>query len=420
MSTIKVNAIQHTTANASNMTLFANGNVAMTTANTTLTVGNTTISNSGISVAGAAINPLATGMRNKFINGDMRVDQRYSGSANTINTGASQYILDRWAFNNGSGTGVYTVRQMDSANTSASNYESGSAPPGFINSFKMTVTTANTTTSSSSYAGFWQPVEGLTITDLDWGKSTAKPVTLSFWVKSNITGQFSWAIFNYNSTRVYPASVTINSANTWEYKSFTIPGDTTGTWLTNNSVGLYFQLWPVLGSSYLTSSAGWNASALYGITGQTNWAATVGNTFYITGVQLEAGAVATPFEWRHYGHELALCQRYLPAFRYDGIGATAYVNMCSMYSTGTTGLIHLFLPVTTRVPPTGITTSGASTFSISDGDSGAALTALTFSAATDKNMSLNFSVGSARTAFRPHHMYSATSASYIFGTGCEL
>jgi hypothetical protein len=390
----------------------------MLTANSTLFVGNTAISNAGISISGSAVNTLTPGMRNRIINGDMRIDQRYAGSANTLNVGASQHILDRWGLNNNSGTGIFTIRQMDSANTSASNYEASSAPAGFINSMKLTVTTANTTTSSTSYSGLYQGVEGLNIIDLDWGKSTAKPITVSFWVKSNITGQFSWAIFNQSSGRIYPSSVTINSTNTWEYKSFTVPGDTTGTWLVNNSTGLYFQLWPVLGSNYLTSSTGWNSSGgLYGLTGQTNFMATVGNTFYITGVQIEVGTTATPFEFRQFGQELALCQRY-----YQRLYGPS--NLFGYWDGSNYGYVGYCLPVTMRTAPTSIGYSSLSHFVINNSGVGNPTpNAMSLDAGTSNPSVINIYVAVASggsSGGKATRLLTSTSTAYIEILGGEL
>lgn len=318
MSTIRVNSIQHTTANSGNMILHANGNVSMLTANSTLFIGNTSISNAGISVSGSAISSFG-GMRNRIINGAMMIDQRYAGVANTVASSASNYyVIDRFFHGNIGTTGTYTVQQMNGANTSASNYESGSVPSsgGFINSMKLTVGTANTSTPSGGFTGVYHAIEGLNTYDLGWGTSAAKSITVSFWTKSSITGQFSAGIWNPSATQTYPMSFTISQANTWQFVTIVVPGSTTGTWLTNNNAGIYFAIFPSLGSVYLSSSTGWTSN-LYGLTGQTNWMATSGNTFYITGLQIEAGTVATPFEFRQYGQEFALCQRYYETLNND-------------------------------------------------------------------------------------------------------
>lgn len=274
--------------------------------------GNVAVSgaNSYININGSNVSPFTGMMKNRIINGDMRIDQRYAGTSNTINSNAQyQYNLDRWYFLNYTG-GVFTVQQMNSSNSSVSNYEAGSAPTGFLNSTKMVVSTANSSIAATSFCRILQTIEGINIADLDFGKSTAKSVTLSFWVKSSLTGSYTATILNALGNRVNPQQYTINAANTWEYKTITYTGDTTGTWWINNTQGLYVDFWLAGGSSYVTSSPGWNSSNYYEITGQSNWLATVGNTFYITGVQLEVGTVATPFEFRQYGTELALCQRY--------------------------------------------------------------------------------------------------------------
>jgi hypothetical protein len=330
MSTIKVNAIQHTTANASNMTLFANGNVAMTTANTTLTVGNTTISNSGISVAGAAINPLATGMRNRIINGAMTIDQRNVGASLTPTDG--QFTVDRWQF-------------WCSAASKATVQQSTTVPAGFKNSVVITASSSYTAGSSEIFS-YIQPIEGLNCYDLLWGSSSALPVTLSFWVRSSLTGTFSGWIRNNAGTRSYVFSYTINSANTWEYKTVTIPGDTTGTWLTTAGVGIYVGFSVGAGATYSTTAGSWNGSSYYNVTGGQSLVGTSGATLYLTGVQLEAGTVATPFEWRHYGQELALCQRYCFVKTYpDNIGAGIWYTASSI-------VVNIAFPVVMRATPT--------------------------------------------------------------------
>lgn len=329
--------------------------------------GNVAVSgaNSYININGSNVSPFTGMMKNRIINGDMRIDQRFAGASNTVPTSINNfYVLDRFFHGNYSGTGTYSVRQMNGANSSVSNYESGSVPStgGFINSMKLTVGTANTSTASDGFTGIYQAIEGLNTADLSWGTSAAKSITVSFWVKSSITGQFSSAIWNSSATQTYPMSFTISQSNTWQFVSFVVPGSTTGTWPTNNNAGLNFAIFPSLGSAFLTSSTGWTSN-LYGLTGQTNWMATSGNTFYVTGIQIEVGTQATPFEFRQYGTELSLCQRY-----YYQIGGT---NAYDIFSSGAIGSVNgtyygggiVYYPVTMRATPTIANTgSWASTY----------------------------------------------------------
>ena len=236
--------------------------------------------------------------RNRIINGDMRIDQRNAGASVSM-TASSPYILDRWRFwaNGDSGSASYTVQQ------------SSTAPAGFTNSCLITQT-ASFSPTGSQYNIFAQYIEGNNVADLGWGTANAKTVTLSFWVRSSLTGTFGGVVSNASQARSYPFTYTISSADTWEYKTITVPGDTSGTWLTTNGIGLevYWQLG--VGSSYLGTAGSWAGAVYLGATGATQITATNGATLYITGVQLEAGSVATPFERRLYGQELALCQRY--------------------------------------------------------------------------------------------------------------
>jgi hypothetical protein len=209
----------------------------------------------------------------------------------------SSYTLDRWSA---------TVPTPASCTVT----QSSVAPVGFTNSLALTVTTGGTVGSDVNF--LYQAIEGFNCADLGFGTANAKTITVSFWVRSSVTGSFGGSLRNASggTFRSYPFSYTISSANTWEQKSVTIAGDTTGTWATNNGAGIY--LFFDLGSGAATGTAdSWQASNLIGATGtQTALMTTNGATFYITGVQLEVGTQATSFEYRQYQQELALCQRY--------------------------------------------------------------------------------------------------------------
>jgi hypothetical protein len=240
------------------------------------------------------------GFRNRIINGDMRIDQRNAGAAVTIN-GSGTYTLDRW-YSDDVSDGSWTIQQ------------SSVAPAGFTNSLLVTVTAADTSLAATDRCRLIQQVEGFNSADLAWGTASASPVTLSFWVRSSVTGTFSGSLLNSAENRSYPFTYTVNSANTFEYKTITIAGETSGTWVTNNGVGIRV-VWSLgMGSNFNGTAGAWNTSTNFAATGATNLIATNGATFYITGVQLEAGSVATPFERRPYGTELALCQRYFQTY----------------------------------------------------------------------------------------------------------
>ena len=163
---------------------------------------------------------------------------------------------------------------------------------------------------SGDYFDLVQKIEGYNVADLGYGASGASTVTLSFWVRSSLTGTFGGALYNSAANRTYVFSYTINSANTWEQKSVTIAGDTSGTWLTSNGIGIYVQFSLGMGSTYSGAAGSWSSTLYLSVTGAQSVVGTNGATFYITGVQLELGTVATPFESRLYGYELGLCQRY--------------------------------------------------------------------------------------------------------------
>jgi hypothetical protein len=252
----------------------------------------------------AAASPF--GLKNRIINGDMRINQR--NSTVTI-TNADTYSVDRFFGTGQASDGVFTLQQ------------STTAPTGFNNSLLATVTTADSSIGSSQYYLFIHRIEGYNIADLGWGTANAKTVTLSFWIRSSVTGTFGGSLRNSAADRSYPFSYTISAANTWEQKTITIAGDTSGTWLTDNGIGISIAWSLGDGSSRLNTAGAWAAGSYSGATGQTNLIATNGATLYITGIQLEVGSTATPFERRQYGNELALCQRYYQKYSdYDSLG----------------------------------------------------------------------------------------------------
>jgi hypothetical protein len=242
--------------------------------------------------------PNTFGFKNRIINGACVIDQRNAGASVTLNNTAS-YTLDRWYDRcvGGAGSAVMTVQR------------STTAPAGFINSKLTTVTTSKSPAVSEQF-WFYQAVEGLNMADFGMGTASAVTFTLSFWVRASVTGTYSVAFQNSAQNRSYVATYTVNAANTFEYKTVTITGDTTGTWLTDNGVGMYVFFDTGSGSNFNATAGAWTAGTYYRTSGSVSLIANSGATFYITGVQLERGSAATSFDFRSYGTELHLCQRY--------------------------------------------------------------------------------------------------------------
>jgi hypothetical protein len=236
-------------------------------------------------------------MKNKIINGAMVIDQRNAGASVTpVNSG---YTLDRWQF----------LLAQASKLTCQQNAGSVTPPTGFTNYLGITSSSAYTVGAAETFA-LAQSIEGFNASDLGWGTASAKTVTLSFQVYSSLTGTFGGSLTNSAYTRSYPFSYSIPVANTWTTVSVTIAGDTTGTWLGTNNTAIRVAFGLGCGSSVSGTAGSWSATAYTSATGATSVVGTSGATFYITGVQLEVGSSATGFEYRQYGQELALCQRY--------------------------------------------------------------------------------------------------------------
>jgi hypothetical protein len=239
------------------------------------------------------------GFRNRIINGDMRIDQRNAGASVTPTTSTFGYPVDRF----------FVEVSQNSKLTTQQNAGSVTPPSGFTNYAGITSSSAYSVLTAD-YFHISQRIEGFNVADLGWGTANAKTVTLSFWVRSSLTGTFGGSLTNGNFNRSYPFTYSISAANTWEQKSVTVAGDTTGTWLTNNGEGLRLYISVGAGATYSGTAGAWAGSGYTSATGATSVVGTNGATLYITGVQLEVGSVATPFERRPYTTELQLCQRY--------------------------------------------------------------------------------------------------------------
>jgi len=293
----------------------------------------------GITLDGQFNSASSMGFKNRILNGAMVIDQRNAGASVTPSAGT--YTLDRYAF---------TVTAASKL-TCQQNAGSITPPVGFKNYLGITSSSAYSIGSGDLFQ-VYQAIEGLNIYDLAWGTANATTVTLSFWVRSSLTGTFGGAIQNSAQNRSYPYSYTILAANTWEQKSITIAGDTTGTWLTTNGVGMYVGFGLGAGSTYSGTAGAWAGANYNSATGATSVVGTNGATFYITGVQLEKGSTATSFDYRPYGTELALCQRY-----FQNINKDYMPYNVPIFNGGSNTLWAFTFPVIMRAGPT-LTYSG--------------------------------------------------------------
>jgi hypothetical protein len=301
---------------------------------------------SKIDEAGLASSAQFTGFKNRIINGAMVIDQRNAGASVTPTTNFT-YTLDRWV----AGliqSSKFSVQQ---------NAGSVTPPAGFTNYLGITSLSAYSV-ASTDYFNINQFIEGFNWADFGFGTANAQTATLSFWVRSSLTGTFGGVLGNSAGSRTYPFTYTISAANTWEQKTVTIAGDTSGTWIgATNGIGA--RLWINLGagSTFSGTAGAWSSSNLVAPTGATSVVGTNGATFYITGVQLEKGSTATSFDYRPYGTELALCQRYYT--RFSSITLEAYQG-----AAGFTRALNTIvpLPVEMRTTPTRtVVSAGSST-----------------------------------------------------------
>ena len=296
-----------------------------------------------VSIAQSGANNVT--MRNRIINGAMMIDQRNAGASATASTATYTFFTDRFK--------VYS-----SGASKLSGQRTTTAPSGFINSLVLTSLAATSPASGDEYQ-LYAPIEGYNIADLGWGTASAKTVTLSFWVRSSLTGTFSGCLYNPGGTPTvsYVFTYTISSADTWEYKTITISGDTSATWGSQNSSGITI-VWDLGSGVNLNKTAGaWSSGFGSRTSGSVTLVGTNGATFYITGVQFEAGTTATAFEQRLYGTELALCQRYY--LQLSGNGTSYAVGY--QYAAAQVGAVINF-PVTMRSGPTFAQGSGTNYF----------------------------------------------------------
>jgi hypothetical protein len=304
----------------------------------------------GLADLGNVYSDGALSNRNLVINGAMQVAQRTTSSGGVAGTG---YVaLDRWKHDNNN-LGTYTVQQL------------ADAPSGFANSLKLTTDIADAAPAAADYAILKYVIEGRDVQRFAKGTPDAVPFTLSFWVKSNVTGTYTLGMVDTDNIRLAGANYTVSVSGTWEYVSLTFPADTTGAFNNDNLGSLEVEFWLASGSNWNTGAvpAAWEtAVAADRNAGSTvNLASTIGNYFQITGVQLELGDTATPFEHRSFGQELALCQRYYTKVKAN----SAFSRFAVGYNySGVRNNSVVHTPVNLRTTPT-LTTTG--TFGIYHG-----------------------------------------------------
>jgi hypothetical protein len=304
------------------------------------TAGQVLTSNGSSAPTWATASSDTVGFKNRIINGAMVIDQRNAGA--NVSVSSYGYVLDRFGFSI-TGGGVFNVQR------------STTAPSGFTNSQALTVTTADSSIAAGDTYQSFHKIEGFNFSDMGFGTANAQTFTLSFWVRSSVTGTYAVGFNNNAFNRSYVATYTINSANTFEYKTITVTGDTSGTWLTDNSIGINISFDLGSGSNFNATAGAWGAGSLSRTSGSVNWIATSGATFYITGVQIEKGSTATSFDYRPYGTELQLCQRYFETSMSVAPADNMSVASTGVYaiaSSAATPLLTIQFKVTKRADPT--------------------------------------------------------------------
>jgi hypothetical protein len=342
------------------------------------------------------------GFKNRIINGNMVIDQRNAGASVTQGTG-NTFPVDRF-FITGSVVSKFTAQQ------------SSTAPSGFNKSLLITSSSAYSVGSGDFFV-LAQNIEGYNVADLNWGTANAKTITLSFQVYSSLTGTFGGALVG-GATYSYPFTYTISSANTWTTISVTIAGPTSGgTWDTTNGSGLIVRFGLGVGTTYSGTAGSWTANNYFSATGATSVVGTNGATFYITGVQLEKGSTATSFDYRPYGTELALCQRYY--YRNTAPSGSQYG---SGYNDSTANAyFNIPFPVTMRTSPTALEQSGtAGNYAIQrSGDFPSCTSVPVFDSANTQSAFVRFTSTGNLTAGQGSSARSANSAGYL-GWSAEL
>jgi len=319
MSTLKTINVIHPSSAVNNIVNDASGNVA---------VGNTLAMGSSFK-------------RNRIINGNMLIDQRNAGASVSTTAVTTTFFVDRW-FANPTQTGKFTVQQNAGSVT----------PPTGFSYYLGAVSTSAYAVTAADYFYVSQSIEGYNFSDLGFGTASAKTITVSFVVYSSLTGIFAGSLRNYAGTRSYPFSYSIPVANTWTTISVTIPGDTSGTWVGSTNAGsaiLFFSLGT--GSTFSGTSGAWAAANYVSATGAVSVVGTSGATFYITGVQLEVGTKATPYEMQIYSDQLAQCQRYYwKTFNIGTVPASNQGTAGSIFGSSSVVNISFSLSVCFPVP----------------------------------------------------------------------
>ena len=309
---------------------------------------------------GSVFSPSSAVFRNRIINGDMRIDQRNAGASVTV-ASTGTFVVDRWEGVEDS-DGVATAEQVQDV------------PSGFTDSIKWTTTTADASLSAAQFCRIGQVIEGYNTADFGWGSASAKTITLSFWVRSSLTGTFAGGLRNSAGDRSYVFTYSISAANTWEQKTVTVAGDTSGTWLTNNGRGVWLIFDLGSGSNFQKTANAWGAGNCWSTSGAVSVIGTLNATWFITGVQLEVGSVATPFERRPYGIELDLCYRY-----YEKMQSVSGSYMAPAWTPTAVSALGTMSFYQKRANPT-IGVSATSDFTVTTAGGTASISAISFTA----------------------------------------